>query len=396
MCFFFLGVTPQSNIYGVKLIATMGRHMPKATFIVEFTGFHGFMVKQRVPTSLTLTEKMLNLIYLEQQKEKKEDLICSDIEGLRIASYSSSLYPGWTVCSILNDEEDFDLIRANLAGSGRLILALISIDPDSFSLEEILEKGSELKGLSEEQNLAGVFLTPSSALLLERMRKEGIEKAAKLSIWLREHVQDNQVDLREAMAPLMDTGVVRVELLGKTSEMVFLVKDVFGYREPPVDSLLKAKEALPSIADKYNEYVTEFFSPPPPNKGYNPTADTDDPNSPIIEDRERISKVLAEKIQYRVLTALRAQPLSIAEISKNTSLPERIVQKILFTLEAEKVVTRFEDTDLWGLLTNPRIEPFMPEYVLPIIAKKLSEKEISPEAARRHLELLMNTWGVPK
>jgi len=356
-------VTPQSNIYGVKLIATMGRHMPEATFIVQFTEFHGFIVKQRVPTSLALTEKMLNLIFLEQQKEKKEELICSEIEGKKIASYSSSRNPGWTVCSILGDEEDFDLIRADLAGSGRLILALISIDPESFSLEEILEKGSVLKDLSQEQELAEVFLTPSSALLLERMQKEGIEKAAKLSIWLREQVQNNEVDLREAMAPLMNTGVVTVELLGKTSEMVFLVKDVFGYREPPVASILKTKESIPSIADTYIKFVTEFFSPPPPNKGYNPTLRGDDPNSPILEDREKISKVLAERIQYRVLTALREQPLSIPEISEKTFLPEDIVQKILFTLEAEKVAIRFEEANLWGLLTNPRIATFMPEYV---------------------------------
>jgi len=374
----------------------MGRHMPEATFIVQFTEFHGFIVKQRVPTSLTLTERMLNLIFLEQQREKKEELICSDIEGMKIASYSSALYPGWTVCSILSAEEDYDLMRVDLAGSGRLILALISIDPDSFSLEEILEKGSVLKDLSEEQKLAEVFLTPSSALLLERMQKECIEKAAKLSVWLREQVQNNEVDLREAMAPLMDTGVVRVELLGKTSEMVFLVKDVFGFREPPVDSILKTKEAIPSIAKTYNKYVTEFFSPAPPNKGYNPTLSGDDPNSPILEDREKISKVLAERIQYTVLTSLREQPLSITEISQKTFLPENIVQKILYTLEAEKIAIRFEYTDLWGLLTNPRIESFMPEYALPIIAKKLSEKEISPEAARRHLELLMKTWGVAK
>jgi hypothetical protein len=370
--------------------------MPEATFIVEFTEFHGFMVKQRVPNSLTLTEKMLNLIFLEQQKEKKEELICSEIEGMRIAAYGSSLYPRWAVCSILSDEEDFDIIRSDLAGSGRLILALISIDPDSFSLEEILEKGSVLKDLSEEQELAEVFLTPSSALLLERMQKEGIEKAAKLSIWLREQVQNNEVNLREAMAPLMDTGVVKVELLGKTSEMVFLVKDIFGYREPPVDSILNTKEAIPSIAETYMEFVTEFFSPPPPNNGYNPTLRGDDPNSPILEDREKISKVLADRIQYRVLTSLREQPLTVAEISEKTFLPEDIVQRILFTLEAEKVATRFEKSNLWGLLTNPRIEAFMPEYVLPIIAKKLSEKEISPEAARRYLELLMITWGVEK
>ena len=389
-------VTPQSNIYGVKLIATMGRHMPEATFIVQFTEFHGFLVKQRYPTSLTVTEKMLNLIFLEHQKDKKEELLYSAIEGMNIASYSSALYPGWMVCSIIGAEENFELIRAELAGSGRLILALIAVDAESFSLQEILEHGSILEDLSEEQKLAQVFLTPSSALLLERMQTECIEKAAKLSIWLRTQIQNDEVDLREAMAPLMESGVVKVELLGKTSEMVFLVKDVFGYREPPVESIMKTKETISSITETYAEFVSDFFSPPPPNKGYNPTLPVDDPNSPILEDREKISKILAERLQYRVLTSLRAQPLSIVDISQTTSLPVSVVTKVLFALEADKVAIRFEEEDLWGLLTNPIIEPFMPEYVLPVIAKKLSEKEISPEAARRHLELLMQTWGEAK
>ncbi|MGY5872375.1 MAG: hypothetical protein RTV72_09030 [Candidatus Thorarchaeota archaeon] len=367
--------------------------MPEATFIVQLDDFHGFVVKQRHPTSLTLNEKVLNLIFFEQQKDKKEELSFSEIEGMKIASYSSSLYPGWMVCSILSAEEDFDLIRGDLAGSGRLILALIAVDSESFSLEEILQKGSILKELADEQKLAEVFLTPSSALLLERMQTEGIEKAAKLSIWLRTQVQNDEIDLREAMAPLMDSGVVRVELLGKTSEMVFLVKDIFGYREPPVDSLLKTKDTIPSIAEKYREFVTDFFSPPPPNKGYNPTLPVDDPNSPILEDREKISHTLAEKLQYRVLSTLREQPLSIVDISEKTALPESVVTKVLFALEAAKIAIRFEDDDLWGLLTNPRIEAFMPEYVLQIISKKLSEKEISADAARRHLELLIQTWG---
>ncbi len=370
--------------------------MPESTFIVQLDDFHGFVVKQRYPSSLTLNEKVLNLIYYEHQKEKKEEINYSEIEGMKIVSYRSALYPGWMVCSVLKQDEDFEQVRTNLTGSGRLILALITVDPESFSLEDVLAKGSILEDLSEEQKLAEVFITPSSALLLERMQAEGIEKAAKLSIWLRTQVQNDEIDLREAMAPLMESGIVKVELLGKTSETVFLVKDIFGYREPPVNSILKTKEAIPTIVEKYEEFLTEFFSPPPPNKGYNPTLPFDDPNSPILEDREKISRILAEKLQYRVLISLREQPLTITEISQKTALPESVVRKLLFSLEADKVAIRFDEENLWGLLTNPRIESFMPEYVLPIISKKLSEKEISPEAARRHLELLMLTWGEVK
>jgi len=370
--------------------------MPKATFVVHLDlSFQGFVVTQRHPSMLTLNEKVLNLIFLESEKGKKDELGYFEIEGMRITYYSSEQYPGWMVCSILSADEDIDLIRSDLAGSGRLILALTTEDSKAFSLEEILQSGSVLKDLTEEQQLAEIFLTPSSALLLERMQTEGVEKAAKLSLWLKGQIQD-EVDLREAMTPLMQSGVVMVELLGKTSEMVFLIKDVMGYREPPVDAIINAKEKSPEFAKRYMGYVEEFFSPPPPRKGYNPTLLVDDPNSPIMDDREKISKILAEKLQYRILASLRDMPLSISDISHKTALPQTVVAKVLRTLETEKVAIHFEEDDLWALLTNPRIQSFMPEYILPVINKKLLSKEITPEAARRHLELLMNAWGEVK
>jgi len=365
--------------------------MPEATFVVHLDDFQGFIVKQRYPSTLTLNETVLNLIFEKQMKEEKE-LSLAEIEGLRIAIFSSPLYPKWMVCTILGAEEDFDLATEGLAGSGRLILALMNEDADSVNLEEIVKAGSILEKTSEEQKLAEIFLTPSSALLLERMQSQGVEKAAKLSIWLKNQVQD-EVDLREAMAPLMNSGVVKVELVGKTSEMVFLVKDIFGYRAPPVESVKRAGQTLPQIAETYREFVTAFFSPPPPSKGYNPTLQVDDPNSPILEDREKISRIMADSLNYMVLDALREEPLTAQEIALKTALPESIVNKVLWSLESDKVAVRFEDGNIWALLTNPRIESFLPEYVLPMIKKKVTEKEITPQVARRHLELLIQNYG---
>ena len=368
--------------------------MPEATFVVHLDDFQGFIVKQRYPSTLTLNEKVLNLIFYEQEKEKKESLSLAEIEGLRIAIFSTPEHPKWMVCSILSADEELDLVSDGLAGSGRLILALMSEDAETVNLEEIVKAGSVLEGQNEEQKLAEIFLTPSSALILERMQHEGVEKAAKLSIWLKNQVQD-EVDLREAMAPLMSSGVVKVELVGKTSEIVFLVKDIFGYRAPPVKSIKRATQTMPRIAEKYKEYVSAFFSPPPPSKGYNPTLPVTDPNSPILEDREKISHLLAESLNYKVLDALRDEPLTSSEVSLKTALPESIVKKVLWSLESAKVVVRFEEDNIWALLTNPRIESFVPEYVLPIVRKKVSEKEITSQVARRHLELLMQSVGEP-
>ena len=369
--------------------------MPEATFVVQLDDFQGFLVRQRYPSTLTLNEKVLNLIFYEQQKDSKESLSLAEIEGLRIAIFSSPLYPKWMVCTILGADEDFNLVTEGLSGSGRLILALMNEDAETVNLEEIVKAGSILEKTNEEQRLAEIFLTPSSALLLDRMRSVGVEKAAKLSIWLKNQVQD-EVDLREAMAPLMSTGVVAVELVGKTAEMVFLVKDIFGYRAPPVDSIKKASQTLPVISERYKEFVTAFFSPPPPSKGYNPTLPVDDPNSPILEDREKISRLLADSLNYMVLDSLRPEPLSASEISLKTALPESIVKKVLWSLESEKVVVHFVEEDLWALLTNPRIESFVPDYVLPMIRNKVSEKEITSQVARRHLELLIQNYGEPE
>jgi hypothetical protein len=153
---------------------------------------------------------------------------------------------------------------------------------------------------------------------------------------------------------------------------------------------------MPGISERYEEYVATFFSPPPPSKGYNPTLPVDDINSPILEDREKISRIISDSLNYMVLDSLRSEPLTSSEVSLKTALPESIVKKVLWSLESEKVVVHFVEEDIWALLTNPRIESFIPDYVLPMIKKKVSEKEITSQVARRHLELLLKNSGEPE
>lgn len=370
-----------------------GLEMPEAVFVVQLDDLQGFVVRQRHPTTLSLNETTLNLVYYEHEKEKQEDLKYTEIEGLRIASYTQVSHPGWIVSFVLGTEEELEPQKTLLSGMGRLILELMTENPEEVDLEQILHNASMLEEPNTEQKCAEIFLTPSSALLLEKLQSEGAARAATLSMWLKSQVQSDTIDLRESIGPLMRSGLVKVELVGKTSETVFLVKDVFGYRAPPIQAVLKAKEQIPNIADKYREEVKSFFSPSPPAKGYNPTLPVDDPNSPILEDRERISRVLSDSLQYAVLKCLREQPFALAEIAQRTALPESVVQNSLWAMESEKVVTYFEEAKLWGLVTNPRIESFLPEYVLPILSKKIAEKELNQETAKRYLELLVQTWS---
>ena len=366
--------------------------MPKAAFIVQLDDFQGFIVKKRHPSSLALTETMLNLVFFEHQKGKEQVIRESEIEGMRIASFAMEVFPGWTVCFVLDEDDVLDEISHELTGMGRFMLELMHADPESLEIEEILAKRSMMSTIDDEQKAASIFMTPSSALLLERLHTEGVESTAKLSMWLKNQVQSDNVDLKEAITPLMESGLVAVEIMGKL-ETAFLVKDVFPHRSPPVESFKATSVAHPNLMAQYQEYLKNFFSPDPPTKGYNPTLPVTDPNSPILEDREKIARILSSSINYAVLQCLRNGPLRLGQIASQISFPDGVVQRALWAMEAERIAANFEEEGVWALITNPKMETFLPEYILPIIAAKLEDKRLSSDTARRYLELIVQTWS---
>ncbi len=367
--------------------------MLEAAFIVHLDDYHGFIVEKKFPESLTLTEKAINEIYFQHSTDSKTNLKFSEMDGRKVISFMDSNHPEWIICYIVSDEEYARAEAQTISGMSRLLLELLGSSPDTIDLQEIIEKRSVLPSVTEEQLMAEVFLTPSTALILERMQSQCVESAARLSIWLKNEIQSDTVNIRNAIQPLINSKIVKVEMIGKTKEMVFLVQDIFCYRAPPVDSITKVIEENPKLAEEYLAMVKAFYSPPPPDKGYNPTIAVDDPNSPIVEDREKIAKILTNRIHYTVLSAIRKSPLSLNQIAQNTSLPREVVEKSLLVLEADRIVSYFEGEDLWAVITNPLIEKFMPEYAIPIISHKLVDKEINNETASRYCQLLFETWS---
>ncbi|MFX1265374.1 MAG: hypothetical protein ACFFH0_08330, partial [Promethearchaeota archaeon] len=97
--------------------------MPEAAFVVQLDDYQGFIVKKRYPSTLTLTEKALNMVFYEHQKgvEEIQEL---EVEGMRIASFTTDAYPGWTVGFVLGPEEDVDGISSDISGMGRFMLEL--------------------------------------------------------------------------------------------------------------------------------------------------------------------------------------------------------------------------------------------------------------------------------
>jgi len=129
--------------------------MPEAIFVVHLDDYQGFVVEKRYPSTLTLNEKMLNLVYYEHEKEKETNLKFSDMEGMRVVSFAEATHPGWVVCFVLDAEEDYETEDNNMGGMARLILELMSETPDVVNLRDILVNESVLNEQNEEQKLAG-------------------------------------------------------------------------------------------------------------------------------------------------------------------------------------------------------------------------------------------------
>ncbi|MHA1735737.1 MAG: hypothetical protein ACTSV8_05135 [Candidatus Thorarchaeota archaeon] len=369
--------------------------MPSAVFILHLDDMQGFIVVKRYPTTFSLNEKILNLAYYNHVQGEKSDLKIHEIEGMRIATYGDATHPGWLVCMVLAEDEDYGPYTDEFAGMGHLMLELAVEDPDLVDVRGILVNRSVIPTPTVEQKCASIFLTPSSVLLLERLRERGAERSAALAIWLREQIQAEDVDIIAAVRPLMESGVVHVEMVQKTAEVVFLLADVFAYRAPPVEAIKYAEEHMPDVAEEYHTLVKEFFSPDPPARGYNPTLPTEDPNAPIVEDCERMASLISKSLTYTVLQHLRKRPMTLEQVSEESALPKSVVRNALWALEAERVVSTIRD-DVWVLITNPVIETFLPEYVLDIVKKRVAEKEIGAETARRYLELLVEKWSEPR
>ncbi|MCF2136299.1 MAG: hypothetical protein K9W43_03580 [Candidatus Thorarchaeota archaeon] len=365
--------------------------MPAAVFVIRFDDKQGFLVAKRYPSTFSLNEKLLNLVYYNHVQGGSVELQLHEIEEKRMVTFGTKQHPGWLVCFVLAMEEDFGPNQEEFSAMGRLMLELAVEDPNLLDIGDIIRNRSGITEPAPEQMCASIFLTPSSLLLLERLQEKGIDRSAALSVWLRNQVQTEDIDILRAIRPLMASDIVRVEAVEK-KEVVFLLRDVFAFRSPPVEALRYTQENLPELYESYKHSVKEFFSPDPPAKGYNPTLPADDPNAPIIEDREKLAALLSKNLTYAVLNQLRTRPMQLKEICTQTALPESVVNKILWTLEAERVAISTK-SGYWLLVSDPIIETFMPEYALPIIKQRFAEKEIGQDIVGRYLELLIETWS---
>jgi hypothetical protein len=164
------------------------------------------------------------------------------------------------------------------------------------------------------------------------------------------------------------------------------VNDLLGARFPP-EQVIKLAKGGGLNKDQFREFeirVKSFF------EGYQWTE----------EDTIMMGQLLLDPDIYDVTKTLRRKITHKSELAGVVE-KEASLDNVLRRLEQAQVITRFgenaievaaNDDALIVLMADVHFESFFPEFLVLRIQERLEAKDIHPDIAKRHLELLSETY----
>ncbi|MFX1318128.1 MAG: hypothetical protein ACFE9O_03185 [Promethearchaeota archaeon] len=366
--------------------------MPKGLSICRWDDKVGLRIVGVYPRNLEVSEDdMLRVFTAHAMGKPEAGFLTMTLEGTNLAV--SSFYTG-----ILRGRDQFcimlfmELDEEPRAYEEGLTLASSEIvenigEPEFVEyLGEVFEKLKRMVELSVEQRLAKVFVDQETRLLMHKLSRGGIS-AEELREWLELQTGKHYPDLGLVTLPLLRSGLVEEDWINAVSDnCVFMVNDLLGARFPPEQSLKLAKSGGLNKQQyaEYEEQVKRFF------EAYQWTE----------EDTIMIGQLLLDPDIYDVTKTLRRK---IAHKSELVGVVEKeaSLDNVLRRLEQIQVITKMgentvevsaNDDPVIVLTADVHFESFFPEFLVLRIQERLEAKDIHPDIAKRHLELLSETY----
>ncbi|MFX1563045.1 MAG: hypothetical protein ACFFDP_07030, partial [Promethearchaeota archaeon] len=253
-------------------------------------------------------------------------------------------------------------------------------------LGEVYDKLKRMVELSIEQRLAKIFVDQETRLLMHKLAAGGVP-TEELREWLELQTGKHYPDLGLVTLPLIRGGLVEEDWINAVSDnCIFLVNDLFGARFPPEQILKLAKSG--GLNKEQNreleKRVQEFFN------GYTWNED----------DTIQVGQLLLDPDIYDIIKTIRRKIVHSSElkelVEKDSTLKNimrRLEQaKILTLMGSDKIEVKRGDEPLVLLLSDIHFEAFFPEFLVIRIEERLNSKDIHPDIAKRHLELLSETY----
>ena len=218
--------------------------------------------------------------------------------------------------------------------------------------------------------------------IINILRDDGVITKSELMIWLKDKHIEVFFDLEAILSDLIKMDIIKVgSIKGIPSELIFLTKDLFMLRTPPVKLLEDpVSHGLPAqFLKEYFKVIKEYF------EDYQPTE----------EDNLKIIDALINPQVYEMFRLLR---VSIATRQDLEKLKKRGVDdiygvlKILWDCKMIKVFHDEKNNEYYALLTDFYIDNIFPKYLLKVVKTAYEQKSKIDRVLIEYLHILEETY----
>ncbi len=366
--------------------------MPRGLSVCRWDDKVGLRIVGVYPRNLDVSEDdMLRVFTAHAMGKPEAGFLTMTLEGtnMAVASFYTGILRGrdqFCIMLFMELDEEPRSYEEGLTLASSEIVENIGEPEFVEYLGEVFEKLKRMVELSVEQRLAKVFVDQETRLLMHKLARGGIP-AEELREWLELQTGKHYPDLGLVTLPLLRSGLVEEDWVNAVSDnCVFLVNDLLGARFPP-QQVLKLGKGGGLNKEQFRELETQvksFF------ENYQWTE----------EDTIMLGQLLLDPDIYDVTKTLRRK---IAHKSELTGVVEKeaSLDNVLRRLEQSQIITKMgensievstNDDPLIMLIADVHFESFFPEFLVLRIQERLTAKDIHPDIAKRHLELLSEMY----
>lgn len=360
--------------------------MPKYIIVSEWDNVSGITIKAEYPGQSTkiLNEDSILKIFSSTAITKEAGLVNIYIRDIRVISYYSGpsvdKHENQILISlILSEEDNPSLFEKYLNGIAQLIIN--KLNRENFLSEDLIidcfECAQTIKDVPKEY-LNGILLNDKINWFILELLREGPITKEQFGKYLSNEFNQKISNIDKYLKPFVDNNFIVIQKIkdsiGRISEYLLLIKDVYIYRTPPIKTLVNLEE-VPNLSEKFYTETEKIFM------DYNPTPD----------DSKKLAELISNPVKYEVLKILRNEFVKYDLLSQQIGFELKNIQKHLTELLNNRIAVAIKDQTggYWLFLLNDiQIVEEFPRYMIDVLQKSTLHNEIDEMVAIKHSELL--------
>ncbi|MFX1325336.1 MAG: hypothetical protein ACFE8N_10280, partial [Promethearchaeota archaeon] len=302
--------------------------------------------------------------------------------NLNVLSYYTGPESNYYVILILSVDDDPDMYEGAMPYIAQVILQNLEEDAYLQMIPSLFQRISVYPSLTDEQNLIYHYQDDIKRMIIKILRDYGVITRSELNIWVKDSDLEGIIDLEAILADLVKTETIKVtSVKGIPSELIFLTKDIFMLRVPPV-LIFKdpVNYGLPvQLTKLYQDEVLKFFNE------YHPTE----------EDTFALLNILIDPEVYETIRLLRTAIVTIQDFEKLKNKGVTDIYSVLKKLWDTNMIKVFKDEggiEHHALLTDFYIDLLFPKYQLNLLKTLNDQKSKSDKVLLQYLDLLEETY----